>query len=221
VSITIIIIDDDLFICTSLATILNAQDDMQVIATGVDGAAATELFAEHQPDILLMDIQMPKRDGLAAASEILAQFPEARIIFLTTFASDEYIVQALHMGAKGYLIKQDVAAIAPALRLVMKGQSVLGGEVLQRIDTLVGTAGETQRGDGGKAESDRLQELSERERKIVELVAQGMDNREIAAALYISEGPARNQISAILTKLALKNRTQLAVYYWRTYARMP
>ena len=216
------IVDDDPFVTTSLATILAAEPDVAVAGEGHDGDAAAVLFERERPDVLLMDIQMPGTDGLAAAERILAAHPDARIVFLTTFSDDEYIVRALRLGAKGYLIKQEVATIAPALRTVMSGQSVLGGEVLDRVDALVrGTAASGAAALAPAPEAERattaspLDGLSERERSIVEQVAEGLDNKEIAAKLYISEGTVRNHISAILQKLALKNRTQLAITYYR------
>ena len=114
-----LIVDDDPFVRMSLQTILEAQDDVEVCALGADGDEAVELFERERPDVLLMDIQMPGSDGLGAAERILGAHKHARIVFLTTFSDDEYIVRALRLGAKGYLIKQEVATIAPALRTVM------------------------------------------------------------------------------------------------------
>lgn len=136
-AIRVAIVDDDEFVRSSLATILSAQSDIEVCATGSDGAEAAALFSEFAPDVLLMDIQMPGTNGLAAARGILAGHPDAKVVFLTTFSDDEYIVEALRMGARGYLIKQEVANIAPAVRSVVAGQSVLGGEVIGRVDTLM------------------------------------------------------------------------------------
>lgn len=215
--IRVCIVDDDPFVTTSLATILAAEPDVRVEGVGHDGDQAVSLYAREQPDVLLMDIQMPGTNGLVAAERILAVYRDARIIFLTTFSDDEYIVRALRLGAKGYLIKQEVAAIAPALRTVMTGQSVLDNEVLDRVDVLMSS-------NGSAAECLTAQTrpvvgafamLSERELAVVELVAEGLDNKEIAALLYISEGTVRNYISLILQKLALKNRTQLAISYYR------
>lgn len=220
-SIRVCIVDDDPFVTTSLATILAAEPDVVVAGEGHDGNEAAALYERERPDVLLMDIQMPGADGLTAAERILAAHPGARIVFLTTFSDDEYIVRALRLGAKGYLIKQEVATIAPALRTVMAGQSVLGGEVLDRMDALMrqpatastapALSGSAERKGAGSAFGG----LSERERAIVELVAEGLDNKEIAGKLYIGEGTVRNHISAILQKLGLKNRTQLAVAYYR------
>lgn len=207
--IRVVVVDDDPFVCASLETILNAQEDMEVAAVGKNGAEAVLLYGEKLPDVLLMDIQMPQTDGLDASEQILATHPDARIVFLTTFSDDDYIARALHLGAKGYLIKQNVADIAPALRAVIAGQSVLGGEVAGRIATGVDAR-------AGAAERFAKLGLTVREIEVVERIAQGLDNSEIAAALYMGEGTVRNHISAILQKLQLKNRTQLAVLYYRS-----
>ena len=224
-AIRVAIVDDDEFVRSSLATILSAQSDIEVCAPGSDGAEAAALFSEFAPDVLLMDIQMPGTNGLAAARGILAGHPDAKVVFLTTFSDDEYIVEALRMGARGYLIKQEVANIAPAVRSVVAGQSVLGGEVIGRVDTLMrAEAGEKSGSDAEDADGDvaktrreaaKAHGLSDREYEIIELIAQGFDNKMIAAELFIGEGTVRNHVSAILQKLDLKNRTQLAVYYYR------
>lgn len=206
--IRVVVVDDDPFVCASLETILNAQDDMEVVAVGGSGSEAVALYGKELPDVLLIDIQMPGVDGLDASEQILSEHSDARIVFLTTFSDDDYIARALHLGAKGYLIKQNVADIAPALRAVMAGQSVLGDEVAGRIATGV---------EASAVASERFSKLglTEREFEVVELIAQGLDNTEIAAALYMGEGTVRNHISAILQKLQLRNRTQIAVLYYR------
>ena len=205
--IRVIVVDDDPFVCASLETILNAQDDLEVVAKGTSGPEAVSLYEAHLPDVVLMDIQMAGGDGLSAAEQIIAAHADARVLFLTTFADDDYIVRALHLGAKGYLIKQNVTDIAPAVRAVAAGQNVLGDEVVGHIsrtpETRVSTDGFAKLG------------LTEREIEVVELVAQGLDNHEIAAELFMGEGTVRNHISAILQKLQLKNRTQIAVMYYR------
>lgn len=213
--IRVCIVDDDPFVTTSLATILAAEPEIAVRGEAHTGDEAIALFERERPDVLLMDIQMPETDGLVAAGRILAEHPDARIVFLTTFSDDEYIVRALRLGAKGYLIKQEVATIAPALRTVMSGQSVLGTEVLGRMDALMQGNSVLPAGDVPGGAWKRGEGLTERERTIVGLVAEGLDNREIAGKLYLGEGTVRNHISTILQKLELKNRTQLAVAYYR------
>ncbi len=210
--------DDDPFVVESLTTILNAQPDVEVVGQTHSGIEAETLYADTLPDVLLMDIQMPESDGLSAAEHIIAQYPNANIVFLTTFYDDEYIVRALRLGARGYLIKQNVGTIAPALRAVNSGQHVLGEEVLERLDMLMGT----EKKDAQAEPSDEKQrafthpDLTPRECSVVEYVAEGLDNKEIAARMFLSEGTVRNHISAILQKLLLKNRTQLAVFYFKT-----
>lgn len=205
----VIVVDDDAIVVRSLATILGAEPDIEVEGTGTSGEEAVSLFSACEPDVVLMDIQMPGGDGLSAAEKILAADPAARVVFLTTFSDDDYIVRALRLGARGYLIKQDVATIAPALRSVMAGQSVLEGEVLARATAL------SADGVRPRREEPEMRGLTDREREVVRAIADGMSNAEVAAALYMSEGTVRNHISAILAKLGLRNRTQIAVYYYR------
>ena len=207
----VVIADDDAVVVESLRIVLDAQPDIEVVGCGTDGTETVRLAGQAAPDVVLLDIQMPGVDGLAAAEKILAVPKPPRVVFLTTFSDDEYIVRALALGAAGYLIKQDVAGVAPALRAVMAGRSVLEGEVLERAVAL---------GAGGaRAEEPDLvavfPQLTDREREVVALIAEGLDNREVAAAAYMGEGTVRNHISSILAKLGLRNRTQIAVAYWR------
>ena len=213
----VVIADDDAVVVESLRIVLDAQPDIEVVGCGTDGADAARLAAEAAPDVVLLDIQMPGVDGLTAADQILAAPRPPRVVFLTTFSDDEYIVRALSLGAAGYLIKQDVAGVAPALRAVMAGRSVLEGEVLERAVAL--GAGGAAGTSGATAERPDLAtifpQLTDREREVVALIAEGLDNREVAAAAYMGEGTVRNHISSILAKLHLRNRTQIAVAYWR------
>lgn len=209
----LVIADDDAVVVSSLEIVLGAQPDIEVVGRAADGAEAARLAAELAPDVVLLDIQMPGTDGLAAAERILAAPEPPRVVFLTTFSDDEYIVRALSLGAAGYLIKQDVAGVAPALRAVVAGRSVLEGEVLERAVSLGAPAGGEDVPEPDLAVM--FPQLTEREREVVRLVAEGLDNREVAAAAYMGEGTVRNHISQILAKLGLRNRTQIAVAYWR------
>lgn len=202
----LILIDDDKLVCLSLQTILSLDSKLSVAAIGTSGEEAIELYEQHLPDILLMDIQMKGIGGLAAGEEILRRHPDARILFLTTFSDNEYIIKALGMGAKGYLIKQDIEALIPALHAVMSGQNVFGNEIVTRIPTLMSAS---------PAFHPEQFKLNPREAEIIELVAKGLNNKEIADALFLSEGTVRNYISTLLDKLALRDRTQLAVFYYR------
>lgn len=212
----VLIVDDDAIVVRSLATILSAQEDIEVVGCGSSGEEAVALHRELSPDAILMDIRMTGRDGLQAAEEILADSPEARIVLLTTFSDDEYIVRALKLGVRGYLIKQDVACIAPALRSVMAGQRVLEGEVLERAASLGRSGGEAADRRPAPCRDDALASLTEREREVVRAVADGLGNAQIAKDLCMGEGTVRNHISSILAKLGLRNRTQIAVFFYRT-----
>ena len=213
----VLIVDDDALVAQSLSTILSVEADGEVVGLGRSGPEAIEKYRELKPDILLMDIQMPGGDGLSAAERILAGDVAARIVFLTTFSDDEYIVRALRMGSRGYLIKQDVAQIAPALRSVMAGVCVLEGEVLERSATMRLSARPEPGGPQNKPlRGTVFAALTDREYEVVEAVAEGLDNAEVAARLFMSEGTVRNHISSILAKLGLRNRTQVAVMYYRS-----
>ena len=186
--------------------ILEASGDVTVPATGTDGSEAIELYEKYNPDILLTDIQMKGLSGLEATEAIIKKYPDARILLLTTFLDDEYIIQALKLGAKGYLLKQDYESILPALEAVYSGQSVFGTEIISKIPGLISS---TSKFDY------TLYDINEREINIIELIADGLSNKEIAAKLFLSEGTVRNYLSQILEKLGLHNRTQLAVFYYK------
>ena len=210
----IAIVDDDPIVCQSLETILTATGTAEVLWTANDGDTAVRRYFEtpaSRPDVLLIDIQMPGTSGLDAARDILATDPAARILFLTTFTDQSYIAQAMGLGAKGYLIKQDVAAVGPALQAVMAGQVVLGAEVLGKLTERTPDPADSD--DSGDTADSIEGLLGEREREITALVAEGLDNRDIAARLFLSEGTVRNRISVILDKLGLTNRTQLAIIW--------
>ena len=136
----------------------------------------------------------------------MEEFPAAKILLLTTFSDDEYIVKSLRIGAKGYLLKQDYGSIIPAIKAVHSGQTVFGGEIMAKIPGLL---------NKNEAFDYAAFDISEREFSIVKLVAEGLSNREIAETLYLSEGTIRNYLSTILEKLDLRDRTQLAVFYYQ------
>lgn len=203
----IVIVDDDKLVASSLKIILEADPEVKVAAMGYSGDEAVALYRQHRPDILLLDIRMGEMSGLEAAKRILEEDGSALILFLTTFSDDEYIVKALKIGARGYLLKQDFAGILPALRAVLSGQTVFGGEIVSRLPDILDAKGEEGRKDYGTLG------ISDREWEVTALVAEGLSNREIAARLYLSEGTVRNYISTVLEKLKLRDRTQLAVFY--------
>ncbi len=204
----IAIVDDDSLVGLSLKTILEAKG-CEVVALGKDGHEAIELYDKHFPDVLLMDIQMQGMNGLDAAGVILKNHPEARILLLTTFSDDEYIVKALKLGAKGYILKQNFDSIYPAITAVVNGQTVFGDEIMNKIPTLMSA-------DADSASYEKMG-ISEKEFNIIRLVADGLNNKEIAEKLFLGEGTVRNYISTILEKLDLRDRTQLAVFYYKHF----
>ncbi len=202
----VVIVDDDAIVAMSMRTILTAGGDVEVPELGSDGEDAVRLYEKHLPDILLTDIQMKKLNGLEAAARILEKYPDAKIILLTTFLDDGYIREALRVGAKGYILKQDYEGVLPALRAVYSGQSVFGKEIINEIPKLIrekNTDVYTRNG------------ITDKEFEIIKLVADGLSNKEIADRLCLSDGTVRNYISLVLDKLKLRDRTQLAVFYYK------
>lgn len=196
-----ILIDDDFLVLQALETILSAQSHIEVVGMGSNGAEAIQLYEQHQPDLVLMDIRMEPTSGIDAASHILQDYPEAKILFLTTFQDDEYITKALAIGCKGYLLKQHIKGILPAIEAVMNGQIVYDSTIEMPVKKTF--------------EKKSSAHLSERENELLYLVAEGFNNKEIAEKMYLSEGTVRNYLSALLEKLELRDRTQLAVYYYK------
>lgn len=204
----IIIVDDDPFVSLSLKTILESSGEIRVLEIGKNGQEAVALYEKHRPQVLLMDIRMDGMTGLEAAEHILNRDPEAKILFLTTFLDDEYIVQSLKLGAKGYILKQDFESLLPSLKAVVKGQNVFGNEIITRLPSFLSHAGHSHFDYSAKG-------ITDKELEIIELVAQGCSNREIAGQLFLSEGTVRNYLSSILEKLELRDRTQLAVFFYK------
>lgn len=202
----VLVVDDDRLVSNSLKTILESDSEIEVVGTGNNGHEAVSLFQELQPDVLLMDIRMDGMTGLEAAETILGRFPAAKILFLTTFSDDDYIIQALKIGAKGYILKQNFESIVPSVKTVQIGQRVFGDEIITKIPSMIS--------DGNKAGLSRFG-LSEKEIELLSQVANGLSNKEIAETLYLSEGTVRNYISVLLEKLRLRDRTQLAIFYYR------
>lgn len=199
----IVIIDDDVLVCNALRTIISAAD-ITILGIGHNHKDALSLFLSEKPDIILMDIRMGEKTGIDAASDILSHDKEAKILFLTTFADDEYLIQALKMGCKGYILKQDFENIIPALQAVYHGQTVFGKDIITKIPKLL------------HCPSQNLSQfpLDEKDLELITLVAKGLSNKEIAEKLYLSEGTIRNYLSTIMEKLSLNSRTKLVAFYY-------
>lgn len=201
----ILIVDDDRLVCSSLKTILEAQGQT-IAGIGCNGREAVTLYKETKPDVLLMDIRMEGMNGVDASEEILHNYPDARILFLTTFSDDEYIIRALKLGVKGYILKQNFDSIIPALEAVYMGQNVFNTEIIAKLPNLL---------KQGVADETGCYDLNERELHFIQLVAKGLNNKELAQTLFLSEGTVRNYLSSLLEKLQLRDRTQLAIFYYQ------
>ena len=196
----VLVVDDDFLIRKSLSIMLGREGDITVVGTASDGAEALDVCHTAHPDVVLMDIRMPNVDGIAAARAIKKAYPHIRIMMLTTFDDKPNIQQALAAGADGYLLKTDeISDIAGKLRALVGGAGILDPEVLKKLTA---------------PENPALETLTQRERDIARLVAQGLSNKEIAAQLFLSEGTVRNVVVIIMEKLDVKNRTQLGMAYY-------
>jgi two-component system, NarL family, response regulator LiaR len=197
----LLIVDDDCTVAASLKVLLSREPDIEVTATAADGAHAVRACEKSLPDAVLMDLRMPGVDGIEATRAIHARWPAVKVMVLTTFEDEQSIRAAIQAGASGYLLKSTpTAGMAERLRALMTATAVLDARVLDRLTD---------------ADREPLPGLTPRENEVAELVAQGSSNREIADALLISEGTVRNVISSALEKLGLRDRTQLAIFYWR------
>lgn len=196
----IIIVDDDALVVSALTTIVESAGHT-ITATGSSGREAVRLYEAHRPDLLMTDIRMDDMTGLEASKIILEEFEGANILLITTFKDDEYISEALKFGCKGYLLKDNFTGIIPAVQAIEAGNMVFDSNIVKSLSAV--------------SSRKNLKELSDREQDILALVAEGLNNKEIAAQLFLSEGTVRNYISQMLGKLDLRDRTQLAVYYYK------
>lgn len=217
----VVVVDDDSIVLMSLKMIIEAAG-IEVVATGGSGEEAIRLYDEYEPDVLLSDIRMDGMSGIEAASIIISKHKDAKILFLTTFLDDDYVINALKYGAKGYILKQDYEGIVPALQAVSLGQIVFGDEIITKLPMINNSSKEisnnaTLSDDNGEKFENAfvLKGISEKELELVGLVAEGMNNKEIAETMFLSEGTVRNYLSNILEKLNLRDRTQLVVYYYK------
>lgn len=210
----LVIADDDALIRDSLSMIFSLEPDMEVLGCAADGNQAIELCRTFRPDLVLMDIRMPICDGVMATRVIKSEMPSVRVVLLTTFTDEEYIMSALKMGAEGYLLKSTPAAgIVERVRMVETGAAVYDGAVATRMAESVTHA--SAPGSDWNTPVKTIEGLTERENEVLYFVAGGHSSKEIAAYCHLSEGSVRNLISGILEKLRLRDRTQLAVFYWR------
>lgn len=207
--IRILLVDDQALFREGLSTLLSVYDDLEIIGEVNNGQEAIDFVVQDQPDVILMDLRMPVLDGVAATRQICADFPKSRIIVLTTFDDDEHVFDGLRAGAVGYLLK-DVPSekLVEAIRATAAGQSFLQPSIAAKV-----VAEFTRISDAPPTDPQAalVEPLSDRELEILELIATGASNKEIARKLYITEGTVKNHVTNILGKLGVRDRTQAAI----------
>lgn len=204
----IVIVDDEMLVRAGLRMILESASDLRVVGEAGDGADAVAAVEMYRPDVVLMDIRMPRVDGLEATRRVLQLVDPPRVIVLTTFDLDDYVMQSLQAGATGFLLKDTPPTdLIHAVRVVAAGEAMLAPTVTRRLIKHF-TDGSSNKQD---AALSRLEALTEREREVLVAVAQGMSNAEIGTSLFMSEATVKAHVSRLLTKLGLSNRVQVAI----------
>ena len=213
--IKILIADDQDLIRESLKIVLDMNNDMEVIGLAENGLKVLEILKKNLPDVILMDIRMPELDGVLCTKKVKEKYPEVKIIILTTFDDDEYVYHALKYGASGYLLKGcSVQELTAAIHTVMSGNSILNKNVTTTVVKLFSQM--AQANITMEVDAEGIKALTQTEKKIARLVGNGLSNREIAEKLFLSEGTIRNGLSSALSKLNLRDRTQLAIWAVQT-----
>ena len=209
--IRVLVVDDQRLVRDGIASLLDIQEGIQVVGQADDGQEAVEKAASLTPDVVLMDVRMPVMDGVAAAALIHRRFPGCKVLMLTTFDDEEYIVKSLHAGAVGYLLKDIPAArLAQAIHLAHAGIYQLEPSVAGKLVGMLSAAGKATADPPPAAVA--AHDLTERELEVLRQIATGATNREIADRLVVSEGTVKNHVSSILSRLGLRDRTQAALY---------
>ncbi len=210
--IRVALVDDDALIREGLRMILEQAADIEVVATGPDGVAAIHIAREVRPDVMLVDIRMPVLDGIEATRQItaVAEPQPPRVVILTTFELDEYVFQALRAGASGFLLKRtEPERLVEAIRVVAAGEALLSPSVTRRlIDEF---SRRPASGSEGGVVSQRLADLTDREREVLSCIARGLSNQELAAQLFIADNTVKTHVKRILTKLGARDRAQAIV----------
>ena len=209
VNINILIVDDQSLVREGIASLLAIQSGINILGTAENGREAVQFVQQEQPDVILMDIRMPVMDGIAAAETILKENPSQIILMLTTLEDDEYIVKSLKTGARGYLLKDMLAAdLAQAVRSAYRGVFQMAPSVAGRLVNLSDEKVEPPQNDEN---AERIAELTPREIDVLKLIATGATNKEIAQKLYLSEGTVKNIVSSIFSSLGTHDRVQTAI----------
>jgi DNA-binding NarL/FixJ family response regulator len=206
-TITILVVDDEALLRGAFRTMLETEDDLEVIGEAADGREAIEQARLRKPEVVLMDVRMPGMDGIEATRRLLEQGSTSRVLILTTFDLDEYVYEAMRAGASGFMLKNSPPdQLAAAIRTVAAGEALLAPTVTRRlIEEFV------RRPRVGAGEESELSDLTERELEVLKLIARGLSNAEIAGQLMVSEATVRTHVNRILSKLGVRDRTQAAV----------
>jgi DNA-binding NarL/FixJ family response regulator len=204
----VLIVEDQALVRQGLRTILDLEEGIRVVGEAADGVEALERIPDLLPEVALVDVRMPRMDGIELVRRLGQEHPHVMSIFLTTFDDDEYVFEGLRAGGRGYVLKDTPSEeLAAAIKRVRRGEAVLGGEITSKVIEEFGRLSKAPSEHGAGSGS-----LSERELEDLKLVASGASNREIAKKLYITEGTVKNHISNVLRKLGFRDRTQAALY---------
>ncbi|HKF14511.1 MAG TPA: response regulator transcription factor [Gaiellaceae bacterium] len=207
----VLLVDDDDLMRAGLRSVLSSDDTIEVVGEAADGGEALDDIRTRRPDVVLMDIRMPGVDGISATRDVLADSPEVKVVVLTTFEDDDYIFEALSAGASGFLLKRTKPEeLIAAIRTVADGDSLLSPSVTRRVIDRMAT--QPVAGLSGA----RLDELTPREREVLELIGRGLSNREIAETFVIEESTVKTHVKRILMKLGLRDRVQAVILAYET-----
>jgi len=207
----VLLVDDDDLMRAGLRSVLSSDDTIEVVGEAADGGEALDDIRTRRPDVVLMDIRMPGVDGISATRDVLADSPEVKVVVLTTFEDDDYIFEALSAGASGFLLKRTKPEeLIAAIRTVADGDSLLSPSVTRRVIDRMAT--QPVAGLSGA----RLDELTPREREVLELIGRGLSNREIAETFVIEESTVKTHVKRILMKLGLRDRVQAVIFAYET-----
>jgi DNA-binding NarL/FixJ family response regulator len=215
--IRVLIVDDDNLMRAGLRGVLSSDDAIEVVGDAGDGRDAVYRTRLLRPDVVLMDVRMPDLDGISATRELLATFPEVRVVILTTFEQDDYIFGALSAGASGFLLKRtSPEELVAAIHTIAAGDSLLSPSVTNRV---IGRMAQQPRPDASR--DARLDELTPREREVLELVARGLSNGEIATSLVIEESTVKTHVKRVLAKLGVRDRVQAVIFAYESGLNAP
>lgn len=217
--IKVMIADDQELIRESLRIVLDSKEDIQVISTAQDGQEVMQKIRQERPDVILMDIRMPKMDGVQCTKIIKENEPDIKIIILTTFDDDEYVYNALKYGASGYMLKGvSMDELENAIKTVHSGRAMINPDIATKVIKLFSQMAQSEVDETIQVDKKSVEEITKTEWKIINEVGKGATNKEIADRLFLSDGTVRNYLSGILSKLELRDRTQLAIWAVQTNA---